>query len=92
LLTELRQLERFTGAGRDRVDHPPRGHDDLAVAACGALLLAVQSVPLDLTQAFIPDAADRRATRAAISEHLAVDLGHAGLDDHDDPYLEIPND
>lgn len=40
LLTELRQLERRTGAGRDRIDHPPRGHDDLANAACGALWLA----------------------------------------------------
>lgn len=41
LLNELRQLERRTGsAGRDRVDHPPRGHDDHANAACGALVLA----------------------------------------------------
>jgi hypothetical protein len=74
-----------------KIDHVSGEHDDRINAAAGALLLAVRSVPLDLTQqAFIPDAADRRATRAAISEHLAVDLGHAGLDDHDDPYLEIP--
>lgn len=41
LLTELRQLERrVRPGGRDMVDHPPRGHDDAANAACGALLLA----------------------------------------------------
>jgi len=40
LLTELRQLERKTATGgKDGVDHPPRGHDDLANSACGALLL-----------------------------------------------------
>ncbi len=40
LLAELRQLERRTArGGRDSVDHPPRGHDDLANAACGALWL-----------------------------------------------------
>lgn len=40
LLTELRQLERrTTRGGKDMVDHPPRGHDDLANAACGALYL-----------------------------------------------------
>ena len=38
-LTELRQLERrTTRAGRDSVDHPPRGHDDRANAICGALV------------------------------------------------------
>lgn len=41
LLTELRQLERRTRRqGRDTVDHPPRGHDDRANAACGALVAA----------------------------------------------------
>jgi hypothetical protein len=40
LLTELRQLERRTGRqGKDSVDHPPRGHDDMANSACGALWL-----------------------------------------------------
>ncbi|MBI4828311.1 MAG: hypothetical protein HY804_05795, partial [Nitrospinae bacterium] len=41
---ELRQLERRASpGGRDKVDHPPRGHDDLANAACGALWLASRS-------------------------------------------------
>lgn len=36
LITELRCLERRRGpSGRDRVDHPPNGHDDLANAAAG---------------------------------------------------------
>jgi hypothetical protein len=36
LMTELRQLERRArSAGRDLVDHPPRGTDDLANAVAG---------------------------------------------------------
>jgi hypothetical protein len=38
LLREFRGLERRRGtAGRDRIDHGPRGHDDQANAAAGAL-------------------------------------------------------
>ncbi|HEX4387517.1 MAG TPA: hypothetical protein VH109_02715 [Steroidobacteraceae bacterium] len=39
LLTQLRLLERKPRAGGrgDSVDHPPRAHDDIANAACGAL-------------------------------------------------------
>jgi hypothetical protein len=38
---ELRGLERRRGAyGRDRVDHAPGGHDDLANACAGAIVLA----------------------------------------------------
>jgi hypothetical protein len=42
LETELRLLERRARAGGkgDRIDHPPRAHDDAANAACGALWLA----------------------------------------------------
>lgn len=42
LATELRLLERRSrpGGKGDTVDHPPRGTDDLANAACGALWLA----------------------------------------------------
>ncbi len=43
LLNELRQLERRTSrGGRDLVDHPFHGHDDLANAVCGALWLLQQ--------------------------------------------------
>ena len=38
LLTELAQLERRTArGGKDSVDHPPRGRDDLANAVAGVL-------------------------------------------------------
>lgn len=42
LETQLRMLERRPRAGGkgDVVDHPPRAHDDVANAACGALWLA----------------------------------------------------
>ena len=41
LINELNQLERRTrSGGRDTVDHPPGGHDDVANSATGALLLA----------------------------------------------------
>jgi hypothetical protein len=45
LLSELCALERRTGrgTGRDVIDHPPGGHDDLANATAGALVLALQS-------------------------------------------------
>ena len=37
LTAQLISLERKTGRGRDTIDHPPGGHDDLANAAAGAL-------------------------------------------------------
>jgi hypothetical protein len=43
LLREIRGLERRRGAtGRDRIDHAPGRHDDLANAAAGALISASQ--------------------------------------------------
>lgn len=43
LAAQLAALERrTTSAGRETVDHPPRGHDDLANAAAGALVLALR--------------------------------------------------
>lgn len=44
LLSELRRLERRSrGGGRDRVGHPPGGHDDVAAAAAGALVACVKT-------------------------------------------------
>ena len=41
LENQLIALERrTTRVGRDLVDHPPNGHDDVANAAAGALVLA----------------------------------------------------
>src|SRR5439155_25411770 len=43
LLSQLTALERRTArGGRDSVDHPPNAHDELANAACGALIVALQ--------------------------------------------------
>jgi hypothetical protein len=43
LTVELMQLERrTTRSGRDSVDHPPQGHDDLANVVCGACVLLAQ--------------------------------------------------
>jgi hypothetical protein len=41
LISQLCGLERRTArGGRDSIDHAPGAHDDIANAACGALLLA----------------------------------------------------
>jgi len=75
LLNELRQLERHTGnTGRDRVDHPPRGHDDHANAACGALVLvaAARGKTVDLEGAFVPDPELRRRAVAAHMRRLEI--------------------
>jgi hypothetical protein len=46
LSSQLCALERRTArGGRDSIDHPPGGHDDVANAACGALLLAMKKQP-----------------------------------------------
>jgi hypothetical protein len=48
-LRELRGLERRRGpSGRDRVDHMPGQHDDLANVTAGSLLLAARWNPNDL--------------------------------------------
>ena len=44
---ELRNLERKTGRTKDIVDHPPKGHDDYANAAAGALVEARETIPID---------------------------------------------
>lgn len=41
LISQLTSLERRTArGGRDSIDHPPKQHDDIANAACGALVAA----------------------------------------------------
>lgn len=47
LLDQLIGLERRTafGTGRDTVGHPPGAHDDVAVSAAGAILLATAKRP-----------------------------------------------
>jgi hypothetical protein len=46
LTGELRTLERRTArGGRDSIDHPPGGHDDLVNAVAGALVLTGHQKP-----------------------------------------------
>ena len=43
LKTELRRLERRRGrSGKDGIDHPPRGSDDIANAVAGVISVATQ--------------------------------------------------
>jgi hypothetical protein len=48
LISQLCHLERRTGrgTGRDTIDHPNGEHDDVANAACGALVLAETKAPM----------------------------------------------
>jgi hypothetical protein len=47
LIHELRSLERLVRAGgRERVDHPPSGHDDVVNASLGALQLVSRAATL----------------------------------------------
>jgi hypothetical protein len=39
-ISQLAGIERKTGTARDRYDHSPGAHDDVAAACCGALVLA----------------------------------------------------
>jgi hypothetical protein len=68
LLAQLTRLERRTArGGRDSIDHGPRGHDDLANAAAGALVLAATSGATEWTAAHTASfsgALDALTTRA----------------------------
>jgi hypothetical protein len=47
LIAQLCNLERRTSrAGRDSIDHPPRGRDDVANAVAGVLVLASKPAPV----------------------------------------------
>lgn len=57
LLDQLIGLERRTsfGTGRDTVGHPPGAHDDVAVAACGSILMATAKQPQTRVGAIDPE-------------------------------------
>ena len=56
LVNQLIGLERRTSrAGRDSIDHDPGGHDDIANAAAGALLLTMAKLPKMRAGAIDPD-------------------------------------
>src|SRR5262249_89983 len=44
LIAQLCQLERHaTGSGKERIEHPPGGHDDVVNAVAGAIVMAVNA-------------------------------------------------
>jgi hypothetical protein len=67
LVRQLLSLERRTSRlGRDSVDHPPSGHDDLANAAAGALVGALgHEIRLALVEFCKEEQATREAGRTA---------------------------
>jgi hypothetical protein len=79
LLRELRGLERRRGgAGRDRVDHRPGEHDDLANAAAGALVAVGEELgrpPLRLLNADRDDESDPDHERDALLAAGALPSG-----------------
>lgn len=73
LISQLVALERHTArSGRDSIDHPPGGHDDLANAAAGALVLATTARAGELP-AWMLEATARGET--AFSEQIADPFG-----------------
>jgi hypothetical protein len=71
LATQLLALERRTArGGRDTVDHPPGGHDDLANAAAGACVLAAGEQGGGLFELYRREALRLQAERAQRSTEL----------------------
>ena len=60
MIVQLLALERRTArGGKDSIDHPPRGHDDLINAACGALVnVSTKKAPLIITAELLARASD----------------------------------
>jgi hypothetical protein len=59
LKTEFRRLERRRGrSGKDSIDHPPRGSDDIANAVAGVICLASEHGG----QFFVPEAYGERVS------------------------------
>jgi hypothetical protein len=62
LISQLTALERSTGSqGRDRIDHPPSGHDDVANACAGALTMHEPKGPGKLVTVFVGPTAESEA-------------------------------
>jgi hypothetical protein len=87
LIAQLCNLERTTArSGKDTISHPKRQHDDLANAACGALLLASEKVsinslitPAVLAQAARPTPQSRRRLLTPVDRTPRPLLGTCGL-------------
>ena len=77
LVRELRLLERQTHrGGRDTVDHPRRGSDDLANALCGCAAVSSSNLGFDTTYAWLRGPDDwREFQHARLMGHI---MKHAG--------------
>jgi hypothetical protein len=86
LLAQLGTLERRTArGGKDSIDHQPGAHDDLANAACGALVLVGVNAhkPIALSDDFTTQAAQEQTWRernAGFLKYLSGKASH-GLGD-----------
>lgn len=50
LISQLQNLERKTSrGGRDSIDHGAGLHDDIANAACGSVVMALEQTPIDIS-------------------------------------------
>jgi hypothetical protein len=66
LTSQLCGLERRTArGGRDSIDHGPGGHDDVANAAMGALLMVAGRQPMQISEAALAGLQRARAIRWA---------------------------
>jgi len=54
LITQLCQLERHAGSGKDSIRHPPGGHDDVINAAAGAIVMALNVASQEVTSFSMP--------------------------------------
>jgi hypothetical protein len=54
LVSQLCQLERHAGSAKDNVKHPPGGHDDVANAVAGAIVMALQLAATEVTSFPVP--------------------------------------
>jgi hypothetical protein len=52
LISQLCQLERHAGSTKDNIKHPPGGHDDIANAVAGAIVMALQAAHIVATNVF----------------------------------------
>jgi hypothetical protein len=85
LISQLCALERRTArSGRDSIDHPPGGHDDICNAALGALLVASQTAgaivlgPPALQKLARMPARDRFSRSAKMTNFSPRQLGNRG--------------
>src|SRR5262249_1244619 len=73
---QLCQLERHaTGSGKERIEHPPGGHDDVVNAVAGAIVMALKAATHDTVSLTMPIVA------GGVPRHVAggSNLGHVNV-------------